>query len=83
MRSKSESHCARNCAFPNRNNTMVAKMMRMMLEIVMVLGLVGGITFVMTAMAKENKRDKALLNQDRTNDAEKSPDNTIKPEAEE
>jgi hypothetical protein len=34
--------------------------MRMVLEVVMLLALVGGLFFVMNVMAKENKEEKAL-----------------------
>lgn len=44
-------------------------MMRMLLEIVMVLGLVGGLLFVTKVLAKENRSGKSLPGDDGDHDA--------------
>jgi hypothetical protein len=51
--------------------TEVMAMMRMVLEVVMVLALVGGLMFAMKVLAKENRSNESLLAND-TDDAEKS-----------
>gem|GEM_PF-2277661 len=51
--------------------TVVMTMMRMVLEVVMVLALVGGLMFAMKVLAKENRPNESLPAND-NDDAEKS-----------